>query len=152
MSSPELENANKILNRNPKTGLPYPSSRTADKFVIRLPDGMRPIVAQAARGHKRSMNSQIIHVLEMHIQLEAMGHGPMLAALLDEEAPQPAAAPVSSFHLGDPVGFNGSNWIVSKIHVRTNIVYADLERESPANGLPETTTARYSQLKAAILA
>ena len=36
------------------------SSRTADKFVVRLPDGMRERIADVARNHHRSMNSEII--------------------------------------------------------------------------------------------
>lgn len=40
------------------------SSRTADKFVVRLPDGMREKIAERARTHHRSMNSEIVAVLE----------------------------------------------------------------------------------------
>lgn len=40
------------------------SSRTADKFVIRLPDGMRERIAVVAATHHRSMNSEIIARLE----------------------------------------------------------------------------------------
>lgn len=40
------------------------SSRTADKFVVRLPDGMRERIAEVARTHHRSMNSEIIARLE----------------------------------------------------------------------------------------
>ncbi len=40
------------------------SSRTADKFVVRLPDGMRELIAGVARNHHRSMNSEIIARLE----------------------------------------------------------------------------------------
>ncbi len=40
------------------------SSRTADKFVVRLPDGMRSRIAEMARHHHRSMNSEIIARLE----------------------------------------------------------------------------------------
>lgn len=40
------------------------SSRTADKFVVRLPDGMRERIAVVARNHHRSMNSEIIARLE----------------------------------------------------------------------------------------
>jgi hypothetical protein len=43
------------------------SSRTADKFVVRLPDGMREKIAEVARGHHRSMNSEIISRLERSI-------------------------------------------------------------------------------------
>ncbi|MEN5111318.1 YlcI/YnfO family protein [Pseudomonas sp. TWI672] len=35
-------------------------SRTADKFVVRLPDGMRDQVAAAADADDRSMNSLIV--------------------------------------------------------------------------------------------
>ncbi|ARV77275.1 Arc-like transcriptional regulator [Pseudomonas phage Noxifer] len=46
------------------------SSRTADKFVVRLPDGMREKIAERARIHHRSMNSQIISVLEKDLAIE----------------------------------------------------------------------------------
>lgn len=46
------------------------SSRTADKFVVRLPDGMREKIAARARGHHRSMNSEIISVLERELAIE----------------------------------------------------------------------------------
>lgn len=36
------------------------SSRTADKFVIRLPDGLRERIAKIAEAQHRSMNSQMI--------------------------------------------------------------------------------------------
>jgi hypothetical protein len=43
------------------------SSRTADKFVVRLPDGMRERIADVARNHHRSMNSDIIARLEQSL-------------------------------------------------------------------------------------
>jgi plasmid stability protein len=46
------------------------SSRTADKFVVRLPDGMREQVAEVARTHHRSMNSEIIARLELSLAQE----------------------------------------------------------------------------------
>lgn len=46
------------------------SSRTADKFVVRLPDGMRERIAERARVHHRSMNSEIISVLEKDLAIE----------------------------------------------------------------------------------
>ncbi|MNQ24573.1 Arc-like DNA binding domain protein [compost metagenome] len=48
------------------------SSRTADKFVVRLPDGMREKVAEMARGHHRSMNSEIIARLEASLMAEGI--------------------------------------------------------------------------------
>ncbi|MQT47819.1 Arc family DNA-binding protein [Pseudomonas helleri] len=55
------------------------SSRTADKFVVRLPDGMRERIAEVARNHHRSMNSKIIARLEQSlIQEGALGDEPSL--------------------------------------------------------------------------
>ena len=44
------------------------SSRTADKFVVRLPDGMRDRIAEVARNQHRSMNSENIARLENSLQ------------------------------------------------------------------------------------
>ncbi|MNQ54955.1 Arc-like DNA binding domain protein [compost metagenome] len=46
------------------------SSRTADKFVVRLPEGMRERIAVVARNHHRSMNSEIIARLEQSMLQE----------------------------------------------------------------------------------
>ncbi|MBD9481744.1 Arc family DNA-binding protein [Pseudomonas sp. PDM14] len=48
------------------------SSRTADKFVVRLPDGMRERIADVARNHHRSMNSEIIARLEQSLVQEGV--------------------------------------------------------------------------------
>jgi plasmid stability protein len=40
------------------------SSQTAEKFVVRLPKGMRRRIADAARAYHRSMNSEIVARLE----------------------------------------------------------------------------------------
>ena len=39
-------------------------SRTADKFMLRLPDGMRDKIEALARANNRSMNSEIVLRLE----------------------------------------------------------------------------------------
>lgn len=54
------------------------SSRTADKFVVRLPDGMREKIAEVARTHHRSMNSEIIARLETSIMEEEKRNNPVL--------------------------------------------------------------------------
>jgi plasmid stability protein len=41
----------------------YPS-QTADKFVVRLPDGMRERIKDKASRNHRTMNAEIIHVLD----------------------------------------------------------------------------------------
>ncbi|MFV3286168.1 Arc family DNA-binding protein [Pseudomonas sp. NY15356] len=43
-------------------------SRTADKFVVRLPDGMRDQVAAAASADDRSMNSLIITAIRNELE------------------------------------------------------------------------------------
>jgi len=40
------------------------SSRTADKFVVRLPDGLRADIAVLAEDNDRSMNSEIVNRLK----------------------------------------------------------------------------------------
>jgi len=35
-----------------------------DKFMLRFPDGMRDAVAERAKANGRSMNSEIIHIIE----------------------------------------------------------------------------------------
>ncbi len=40
-------------------------SRRLDKFVLRLPDGMRDKIGIAARNNKRAMNAEIVARLEL---------------------------------------------------------------------------------------
>jgi len=48
----------------------YPSDR-ADKLLLRLPDGLRPIIKERAAIHRRSMNSEVIVLLEAAIAMES---------------------------------------------------------------------------------
>ena len=43
------------------------SSRTADKFVVRLPDGMRDLIDTVSKANHRSMHSEIISRLEISL-------------------------------------------------------------------------------------
>lgn len=45
-------------------------SREQDKFVVRLPDGLRPEIAAIARLNHRSMNGEIISRLQRSLILE----------------------------------------------------------------------------------
>lgn len=49
---------------------PY-DSRTADKFVVRLPEGMRERISEVSKVHHRSMNSEIIARLETSLVEES---------------------------------------------------------------------------------
>ena len=42
------------------TDKPLPPSQTADKYIVRLPDGMRDQIAEAAKAAGRSMNAEIV--------------------------------------------------------------------------------------------
>ncbi|RNF67743.1 Arc family DNA-binding protein [Pseudomonas putida] len=53
-------------------------SRSADKFVVRLPDGMRDLVAAAADADDRSMNSLIVTAIRNELDGRARAN-----ALLD---------------------------------------------------------------------
>lgn len=56
-------------------------SKSADKFVIRLPDGMRNLIRNRASENRRSMNAEIIHCLDR--SLAGQGEkGPESAATL----------------------------------------------------------------------
>ncbi|HSG88584.1 MAG TPA: Arc family DNA-binding protein [Pseudomonadales bacterium] len=43
------------------------ASKSAEKFVVRLPHGMRRRIADAARCYRRSMNSEIVARLEQSL-------------------------------------------------------------------------------------
>ncbi len=61
------------------------SSRTADKFVVRLPDGMRDRISEVAQSNHRSMNSEIIQRLEQSlINDEPMTTGQEKESLQDQ--------------------------------------------------------------------
>jgi len=47
-----------------------PKRQLEEKFVVRLPDGMRERIALQARENTRSMNSEIVHRLETTAELE----------------------------------------------------------------------------------
>ena len=46
------------------------NSREQDKFVLRMPDGLRPEISDATSINDRSMNSEIIFRLNRTIELE----------------------------------------------------------------------------------
>ncbi len=53
-----------VHNYPQKGGNSIYNSRTADKFVVRLPDGMRETISALAREDKSSMNTLIVKALE----------------------------------------------------------------------------------------
>jgi hypothetical protein len=68
-----------------KTAIQHYTSRTADKFVVRLPQGMRDRIAEVAKQHHRSMNSEIIARLEHSLlDLPTLPEQPSRQALNDQ--------------------------------------------------------------------
>ena len=69
-----------------KTATQHYTSRTAAKFVVRLPEGMREHIAEVARQHHRSMNSEIIARLEHSlIDLPTLHEHPTRHSLNDKQ-------------------------------------------------------------------
>ncbi len=60
--------------------------RDYDKFMLRLPDGMRDSISELAKKHGRSMNAQIVHILEEYITPPKVDDMP---GLTDEELKSP---------------------------------------------------------------
>ncbi|HGM8127834.1 Arc family DNA-binding protein [Pseudomonas aeruginosa] len=60
------------------TELPTSTSRDMDKFVVRLPDGLRAEVEAEAKRDERSMNSLIVVALREYLHGQRRKH-----ALLD---------------------------------------------------------------------
>lgn len=59
-------------------------SREQDKFVVRLPEGLRPEIAAVARVNNRSMNGEIISRLQQSLAFEqlAQQQGQLITQLL----------------------------------------------------------------------
>ena len=57
-----------------------------EKFVIRLPNGLRNKIKQLSEQNRRSMNSEIIMVLEKHIQQCLMNEGEDLGDFAESDA------------------------------------------------------------------
>ena len=50
---------------------PNSDNKTPDKFVVRLPKGMRKQIFEAARSYRRSMNSEIVARLDWTLSGES---------------------------------------------------------------------------------
>ncbi|AZL69236.1 Arc family DNA-binding protein [Pseudomonas oryziphila] len=61
-------------------------SREADKFVVRLPDGMRDQVAAVAAANERSMNGLIVIAIREHLDRAARANALLDALTLAAQA------------------------------------------------------------------
>lgn len=67
-----------------------PTGRDSDKFMLRLPDGMRERISKGAAANNRSMNAEIVAVLEQHYPSNAsidelIEHTAALARIIREQ-------------------------------------------------------------------
>ena len=84
------------------------NSRDADKFVVRLPDGMRDLVAAAAEADDRSMNSLMIKAVREYLdgqQRQQVLLGSLMLAGRVNAAAQ-TIDPSDLFIAANPVGAN----------------------------------------------
>lgn len=79
-------------------------SRTADKFVVRLPDGLRAEIEAAANASDRSMNSVLVQAVRQY--LDGQNRQQILLNALAQTVATPA--PVKSMHIDDRVKLVGS--------------------------------------------
>ncbi|HUZ90306.1 MAG TPA: Arc family DNA-binding protein [Methylocella sp.] len=63
-------------------------SRHQDQFVLRTPDGMRERIAQAAKANNRSMNSEIVAILETALLNGTKSSPNILASLIEAQTGQ----------------------------------------------------------------
>lgn len=128
----------KTAPRQPKQAV-Y-SSRTADKFVLRLPDGLRERVHSLANIKHRSMNAQVIHWLELCVALEEKNENGFseedLQAFLNIDTQPSIIVPYQPVNYtpapGVPVRVknDGGVWILRSYVVRAGEAIAILERFS----------------------
>jgi len=50
-----------------------PTGRASDKFMLRLPDGMRDTISELAKASGRSMNAEIVYRLQQSIDASIAG-------------------------------------------------------------------------------
>lgn len=60
-----------------------PPSRSADQFVLRLPEGMRQRIADEAKLNGRSMNAELVSRLQASFELVQPSALPMIQVALD---------------------------------------------------------------------
>lgn len=85
---------------------PFPSE-TQERFIVRLPDGMRDKIAAAAKSSNRSMNSEIVARLESTFTSRGMAE--MLGPI--DEGPAGTESFAKSYHLSNEV----RRWVTEAI-------------------------------------
>lgn len=125
------------------TGVQGGNSRDADKFVVRLEDGMRERIAKIARAQHRSMNSYMIRALHVSLQIDEEDLG--IAPKPESVGTRPVFVPET------PVRFQGETdgvvedkvGIVMSIYFREKVLTCDVVLDDGS-----TWSVDYDALKA----
>ncbi len=94
------------------------NSRNADKFVVRLPDGMRARIAVLARQQHRSMNAYIICKMEAVLKEDEEANGTYVEPVREpwaEVAPAQMVAIRPQFVIGMACRYNGNPAIIREM-------------------------------------
>lgn len=106
------------------------NSRTADKFVVRLPEGMRSRITEMSQSQYMSMNSYVIRALAVALQT-------------DEHNPEVFEQHRPSFAPGMPCRLEGNVYIIDKIYFFNSVLTCDI-----VNAEGEAFTSDYDVLEA----
>ena len=60
------------------------NSRELDKFILRFPDGMRDLIAEAAKANNRSMNAEVVSRLQDSFEKRETRISGGIAQMLDK--------------------------------------------------------------------
>lgn len=74
---------------------PYPSE-LADRYIVRMPPGMRDRIADSAKRYNRSMNAEIVSILEDYYNLRDYHDQLIDDAIEQTPAPVTAASAIES--------------------------------------------------------
>lgn len=96
------------------------TSREADKFVVRLPGGLRARISTLARERRQSMNSYIICALESVLKTDEEAYGTYVAPVVEAVAQLVAIRP--QFVPGMACRFEGKIGIIDNLYFGSNDV------------------------------
>lgn len=65
---------------------PLPPSQTADKYIVRLPEGMRDRIAEEAKANSRTMNAEVVARLQASFDAATSADGAVAQELADSRA------------------------------------------------------------------
>lgn len=118
--------------------MPY-NSRTADKFVVRLPDGLRERIADVARNNHRSMNSEIIARLTRSLDEDAVAERGESAVLAECRSPPESKARTVSWcpNVNEPVFHEKFGvGVINRMFVQDSKLYAEIHFEGSTDIFP----------------